>query len=791
MSYINPVTQLNPSAAYDNAPRIQAALDACARLGGGVVVLPPGTYYTSVLAMTANGVHLKGSGTTLVLTSYTSTLITLNASQCAISDLTLDGSYVSGAITLDTGIITVYGDTATTADNVIRDCWLQNGYVAGIRTYGLVSDLTIDRCAVTNCFQAVTSNSSAYGIPQRHTITRCRMTNGHHDGAASPSWLYSAGVKFSRNSGLHAMEGYGHQIRGNTILNCGEMGVELWGFSGHDSIVDDNIIEDTAFGISVNNASRVVVSNNKLKRQTFIGIELADAATYCSVTDNICYQYDSGGARIAASAIVTSGAGNAHNHIADNFVTGCYANAIHIISGDYYTVVHNTVSDCAVGIYFQASQHVTADGNILECTGSHLWLDFDNGIGAASYTDFVVSNNVLRGDVSYANMVIYDGGHLCTASNISIVNNDFSGADHSNYSINNTMAAVYTPNYVVAGNRSNPVGSIVDDYTTQDVVDSNTSANIKAGIDYNRRGTISVTADAVNTRWYKIWSRNEGRPIALRLKIWTAISGQNQRDAEFYIYSNPYSNETGIVRQICGFYDATTLDQVIINNDGGATHEVWIKVLPAAQSYTVDYWLSYPGLINEPVAPTNLVTAEPAWNSNVYQSASQVVNSFMHLPGVHAQRGLYSSLDGTLAWEPKARLWIRGPQPSNWGSQTPVVARFEDASGNLVLQVRQDGMTEAYRATFSDSVSATHFDVGGNQIVAGRGAAITAAPTSASTNSDGAVSAGADSVSLSDLNAKLNALRLLLNQVSGSVNAVGTAVNTVRTRLSDHGLISP
>lgn len=89
--------------ATDDTAALQAAIDACATAGGGVVYVSPGTYRFSQLSLVAkNKVILRGAGSASILKwtfnagAAAGSAITIgNASSCRVEDLVLDGSLLT------------------------------------------------------------------------------------------------------------------------------------------------------------------------------------------------------------------------------------------------------------------------------------------------------------------------------------------------------------------------------------------------------------------------------------------------------------------------------------------------------------------------------------------------------------------------------------------------------------------------------------------------------------------------------------------------------------------------
>ena len=190
----------------DDTVAIQAALSAAGTAGGGIVLLPPGTYLVSQQLVLQNNVALRGSGTgcttvTVAPASYgnfaNNLAIISTATYCGIFDITIDGQFRNAV------------------SPVATDCGLVE----------LGTNSVLERCLL--------NDANAYGVyangSSEIAINDCEWALGAGQGAV---WL--VGVHYSRLTGLNINNTHGST--GLVMQSCLGIVVDGGFTSGNDSV---------------------------------------------------------------------------------------------------------------------------------------------------------------------------------------------------------------------------------------------------------------------------------------------------------------------------------------------------------------------------------------------------------------------------------------------------------------------------------------------------------------------------------------------------------------------------
>lgn len=142
----------------DDTAEIQAAITAAQTNGGGIVLLPPGTYLlSSALTVTVGNISIVGSGWGTTLSSTTvNKFIDIGAgiSNVIVSNLRITSSAAATAPSADVGAIHV--GTATTTDCVIDRVKIDTVGTCGVVLYGTGHE-------VTNCHIKGVGQHGIYG----------------------------------------------------------------------------------------------------------------------------------------------------------------------------------------------------------------------------------------------------------------------------------------------------------------------------------------------------------------------------------------------------------------------------------------------------------------------------------------------------------------------------------------------------------------------------------------------------------------------------------------------------
>jgi parallel beta-helix repeat protein len=267
----------DPTGVADSRAAFVAAI-AAVSTDGGVVLLPPGEYYTSAsIPITSSaGITILGCGAASVVKSNLpgdGNKFAITGDNVTIANLKIDGGYVSGPQSGSFGLINV-GDCKYAT---IKDCIIVNSIHRGIQMLGNSEDVSIVGCKFSNNFCCVYSlDVDSTHTPKRITIALCSFLDGWSDAGET------GGIKLQN---LHSDTGSGHVICNCTFRNSGQMGLELWN-GIYDCVVSGNTISQVEFGISLDRCSRTTVCNNTISQFSYVGIENANECEGNSITGN-------------------------------------------------------------------------------------------------------------------------------------------------------------------------------------------------------------------------------------------------------------------------------------------------------------------------------------------------------------------------------------------------------------------------------------------------------------------------------------------------------------------------
>jgi polygalacturonase len=327
---------------------INAAITGCNAAGGGIVLIPAGTYLVNQLTLKAN-VWVRGAGrtgTTIKLANaQNSSILQALVSNVAISDLKIDGNaagqssaggagairfsgisrgYVRNVHVVNAAESAVYADACT--DCVISDSYFEtNGSLAGTFTVGMVRVNTGTRVKVINChvdqpyahgFQVSGTGCIVSGCTARNPqtaailfatssstdciISNCYGTSNRTDGniidiGDSVNCTIRGNVCVGGRTGIDWDAGtnvdrgnrntiVGNVCHGNAIFGISAAGANVSG-NGMDAVIVGNIVSGSVGGIALDSILNGIVANNLVKNSTGANPGIKFASTNKACTD--------------------------------------------------------------------------------------------------------------------------------------------------------------------------------------------------------------------------------------------------------------------------------------------------------------------------------------------------------------------------------------------------------------------------------------------------------------------------------------------------------------------------
>ena len=247
-------------AGLDNTPALQAAIDHAASHGGGVVVVPPGTWMLSSSLNLRSNVALRGvtpTGSVLLATHEAPLISVTGGGQgWSVENLTLDGSADEACKTGASSAISVSGG----AGFVILRRLLVRRLREDALTFGhgalsniFVESVAVDRCGQSALVLAPERPSAALfltdisihgfgrgtatppsGAPRAavHLRARCAISQLHIE----PVGPAQTGIWFDQRSDYTVVSGLYVGLRGGTptLIGPGRKGIKLSTHAFHD-----------------------------------------------------------------------------------------------------------------------------------------------------------------------------------------------------------------------------------------------------------------------------------------------------------------------------------------------------------------------------------------------------------------------------------------------------------------------------------------------------------------------------------------------------------------------------
>lgn len=396
----------------DSTTAIQAALDAAGAAGGGVVVLPAGTYKYSFLVMKYPKVTLIGSGDSTILSS-TQDFTTAHRPNIWVA---------ANNCTVDSVYMTYQSWNSTNLTSLLTTRPSANSYFGSQISVGYINLYTTPGSGVYN---------TVYGV--------------------TLSVIYNTTIRNVRTLGsaIHGMTLL--NAVGSRVQNCNLQqfkGTGIWGYNAPQSLIQGN-------NLQISGDDAVFIGSNSVSWSGYYtpltGADMVDV----SITENYC-------AKIGAKGFCAPGYNTVV--IANNVVNETRAAAIWI--GEEPTdntpaatqaqITGNALYNCfgsfgtAANGYYYSTDIVTATSGIYYA------------ISADSCTDFTVANNVVLLSSKITTQIQstrYGFGNL-NIKRVSVCNNVFSGFVRGNIGAETAITPVasdvnFTGNIVDALSASN------------------------------------------------------------------------------------------------------------------------------------------------------------------------------------------------------------------------------------------------------------------------------------------------------------------------------------------------
>ncbi|MGW7248810.1 right-handed parallel beta-helix repeat-containing protein [Streptomyces decoyicus] len=446
----------------DDAPAVQAALDAAYAAGGGWVIVPSGTYRLATLPLRIrrNTRLTLMPGATFVRAVAGTMLLNGDADQ------TYGGYTGHGNITVEGGVWDMRGTVVTpsnmcisighargvTIRNVeVRDLpgyhgvelnSTKNAIVEGCRFLGYVDPGGRDFSEAVQIDLAKSSGAFGGFGPYDNTVCEDIDVRGCYVGASG-----TAGTTvWPRGVGSHSatVDTAHRRIRivGNTFEGCLQYGVVAYAYD--DSVIAENTMRNCGSGIR----ARTIISSDAADSTNLAGVQTnaSQVLRNLVIADNTirgCTGYD--------DAILLYGETTGRVlgvSITGNTIEGATANenGVRIYYAEQYTVEGNVIRDVTgTGISQEQVIGGVVAGNRITAPGA-------SGISCDTGTGITLATNSVR-DAGI------NGIHLLGGSDIQVLGNYVKGASRSAAGNYGVRASTSVAGLLLAGNRVRKYGS--------------------------------------------------------------------------------------------------------------------------------------------------------------------------------------------------------------------------------------------------------------------------------------------------------------------------------------------
>lgn len=572
----------------DNRATLQSAIDSVSSKGGGGLYFPAGQcYWSGAVNVTGRNMSFISDGNAVLRGANNEASKKFNVSgaqNISFRNLTCDGGRTnsSSSTSNQLGFIS----TVNSSNISVEDCRFFNTlnsmiYLGGGTRFVDVKNnyFTGHFCGVYGYINSGESGSEAFCI------------DGNKFGS---SWTAGEGesacIKL-QTSPSQSNKSRGHVVSNNVIDSTTQMGVELW-FGGRDIVVSNNTIENTVWGISLDNQENISVVGNTVKACSYAGIEMASYTKNSIIANNNINGYLSNStgnlSRLTSYAVVVSNSTCENNTIIGNNIAGAgygvlLQNAINT------NLSNNNIRDCDQSINFQGSSLNKVHNNLFDTgvfgTNYHMFFD------AVSYTlsGFHITDNKFRGGTSQQSLFYYNNnGTGTTIRDLCIENNVTDSTTAGGYGI--FIGGQLTPSNYIYRNNFGPSGadagnSIVD---AGDAGGGYGSPNIANGFQYYAHYDYTVPAASGITNdglWVCLWSGGGGYQNNLRTRIYydANIDGFLYDDIEIWANMVPYQSfykaHSLMVTPNVSINIPSLFKQVkTLSHDVNATNSLWIRL---------------------------------------------------------------------------------------------------------------------------------------------------------------------------------------------------------------------
>jgi hypothetical protein len=571
----------NGDGVFDNKAIFQNAIHHLNARKGGTLFFPKGTYYFSnTVNVTGQDISFVGENGAIFLAGRDESAKKFNVSgakRISFSNLTFDSNRTGSA-----NVSNQYGfiNTINTEDLNVNQCNFFNTKNSSIYLGGGTKLATIIRNYFTGHFCAI------YGyINNGESDSEKFVISNNIFGNSWPgNTNESACIKLQTNGSAYSR---GHIIDSNAISSQVQMGIELWSH-GRDSVISNNNISNTAWGISLDNQENTTVVGNTIKGVSYMGIECASICKNITIGNNSINGYTGYLAvesRLTDYGISSSNTASEKIVYNGNTVEGCdygfnVQNTLDTI------ISNNIIQDNNINLYFQAGRRSQIYGNLFDtgknASAYHIFLD----AASIDLSGFHISNNKFRGATTNQSIYYYNNSTSNKIYDICIENNVTDQSTYGGYGY--FMGGQLTPYNYVYRNNFAPSGAGVSN-SIQDASDSNSAYPTTAsfnGYKFYSRGTMTLTG-AINSTsgaWTKIYSRTEGNIQIPRFafdfnELSPPYSFDGGKDVfEFVVAKAPYGGAGNIMVLPQTDYWINIIEQIAVDNPAAdATIDVWLK----------------------------------------------------------------------------------------------------------------------------------------------------------------------------------------------------------------------
>jgi parallel beta-helix repeat protein len=481
---------------------IQNAINACEAAGGGVVLIPRGTYLVSggILLVDSDNVTVQGVGRSATILKTTTNHAVIEFESCsgvAVRDLQVlgDGDAAKGSQ------FGVWFDYVT--NGLVHNVWAKELGYDGIVLLRGCNYCTVSNCLVTDCADDGINIGGHPDAASRHNVVSGNIVRGMgHVGihiSLNSEYTSVTGntVSGCGTNGIDTFQsgdsvGQGrHSITGNTVSDCADSGIYL--FNSDDNVVSGNTVTGGGRSIAVGRSLRSVISNNQCTGSTSTepGAVFADnlvpGSSDLVVTGN--FFSGVGGVRLVSPTIVFQGnrIKNATSSstvlveaadavLSGNSISDCTGNGFNVTGGNC-VVSDNRVTGGTTQVRVITNGGTVVSGNVLRgatvfgvemrsnncLISDNVVSDCPTGITVTGgAVDCVVNGNAVRGNATY-------GVFVSTATGTQVTNNRIAaGAGRA-------IQVTSGTNTLVAGNftTSSGTGSITTTQSTGTVIANN------------------------------------------------------------------------------------------------------------------------------------------------------------------------------------------------------------------------------------------------------------------------------------------------------------------------------